>query len=664
MDNKKVADLFLEMAELLDIEGGDPYRVRTFRRAAHLLEELAEPVASAIKLGSLQRRRGVGPGVVTRIGEMLRRGSCRDLDRLRARMPTGVRELLKLEGMGPKTVRLLHAYLGVGSLDELEAAVHAGKLSRLPRFGPGSNERVLAAIAELRSRSGRLPLPVALRLGGAVVEALSAHPAVEQATLTGSARRRKELVGDLDVLVASSDAGVVAERFSTLPMMREVLVRGTTRTAARLQSGHRIDLRVIPPETYGAGLHYFTGSKRHNIAVRALGNRRGLKISEYGVFLRASERLLAGAAEADVFAAIGLPYIPPELREDDGELEAARSGRLPQLVEEHDLRGDLNVHTRGSDGSGSLRAMALAAAARGLSYLAFTDHSACQGQGGLDGRRLLAQGRRLRQLEGELGGPRLLAGAEVEVLPDGTLALDPLLLSRLDWVVAGVHRGLEQSAEELTRRLVTAMESGVIDCIAHPTGRLLGERDALPLDLEGLLRAALRRGVALELNGSPRRLDLDAATCRQAREVGVPIALASGAHAPGELGQLQLAVYTARRGWLEPRDVVNAAPLERLLEQRRDRLRRGGVQVPEGSPLERPTRLRAELARPLSAALRERLHAWLARGGDPALASALAALSDNPVQKALELLWLSQRRPQAAMAAPELAEPVPPAVAR
>jgi len=660
MDNKAIAALFREMGELLDIRGGDPYRARAFRRVSHILEELPEPAQEALSFGTLQRRRGVGEGTVFRIRQILRTGTCADLDRLRAQMPSGVRELLQIDGLGPKSVRLIHRHLGVGSIEELEAAALTGRLARLPRFGARSADRILEAIADHRRRSGRTPLAEALRIGQSLVDGMAADPVVRHVALAGSARRRKALVGDLDVLVATLEPAAAAARFCALPEVADVLLRGEGRASVRLQGGQRADLRVLLPDTFGAGLHYFTGSKRHNIAVRIRGNKRGLKISEHGVLTRREERFLAGAAEVDIFAAVGLPYIPPELREDDGELQAAERGQLPLLVEERQLRGDLNVHTLASDGRGSLAAMARAAAASGLRYLAITDHSRGPKGGGLDERGLGLQAARIRALDGKVEGLRLLAGVEVEILPDGELALDRGLLASLDWVVAAAHHALDQDRRAFTDRIVRAVESGVVDCIAHPTGRLLRGRDGAALDLIRLLAAARRAGVALEINADPRRLDLDAAGCRRAREMGVALVIGSGAHAPDQLEQRRLGVYTARRGWLRAADLLNTLSFEELLERRRARVARASqlagspsvAAAPE--PTTSDSELRAALAQPpLPTWLCRQLEDWLRSPDDPAITDALADLcasrtrADNPIRLALELLWRSKRRPQA-----------------
>ena len=654
LNNRAIAELFREMADLLDIQGGEIYRARAFRRVSHIIENLSEPVEEALSFGRLVARRGVGEGTLLRLKQILRTGTCLDLERLRKKMPSGVRELLQIDGLGPKSVRLIYTHLGVGSVAALEAAVLTGRLAKLPRFGAQKAERILDAIHDYRQRvGGRTPLVDALRVGGELVEAIAALPVVHSVELAGSARRRKATVGDLDVLVSTLEPAAVADHFASLPQVQRVLLRGEGRTSVRLLTGQQADLRVLLPDTFGAGLHYFTGSKRHNIAVRIRGNKRRLKISEHGVFTRADERRLAGGAEVDIFAAIGMPYIPPELREDDGELQAAARGRLPRLVEERELVGDLNVHTLASDGKAPVRAMAEAARALGLRYLAITDHSRSPKGKGLDERGLLAQAARVRELDAEIEGLRLLAGVEVEVLPDGELALDLAVLAGLDWVVAGVHHELGQERREMTQRLVTAMETGVVDCIAHPGNRVLGRREPVELDLGRLLAAARRMQVTVEINSRPYRMDLDDSGCRQARDAGVPLVVSSGAHAPDELAQRRFGVYTARRGWLEARHLLNTRPVEALLLRRAERLRKAAVAAaePSASSPRDPDLPRQLTSPPLSSRLVQRIESWLRQPDDDAEPTdALAELSQNPVLKAFELLMLSRRRPPARVA--------------
>jgi len=355
--------------------------------------------------------------------------------------------------------------------------------------------------------------------------------------------------------------------------VQEVMLRGDTKCSVHLASGLQVDLRVVPPESYGAALHYFTGSKMHNIAVRDRGKRQGLRINEYGVYREGTEERLGGRSEEEVFAAVGLPYIPPELRENQGEIEAAEAGQLPELVRVEDLRGDLHVHTTATDGTASVRQMAEAAAAMGYAYLAITDHSkALTVAQGLDAARLAAQVTEIRAVEPALGTIRILAGIEVDILADGSLDLPTEALRELDWVIASVHSHFNLPEEQGTRRIIKAMESGVVDCIGHPSGRLLGQRDGYPVDLDQVVRAAQRLGVALELNGFPDRLDLDPRHCRQAREAAVPVAITTDAHAPAHLAHRVFGVYTARRGWLEPKDVLNTRPVDEILAWRRARL--------------------------------------------------------------------------------------------
>ena len=649
-DNNAVAAVFGEMAELLDIRGGDRYRARTFARISRLIAELDEPVRTALEHGNLATRRGVGEGTTARIKEILRTGTCKDLTRLRAKLPSGVRELLKIRGLGPKTVRLIHTYLRVASVQELEHAARTGRLAEVPRLGPRAGDRILKAIERYYNQIGRTPLGEALRLGSELVEGMRGA-AVDQIALTGSARRFRDTIGDLDILVASNDAKLVTARFLTLPQVSDVLVHGDTRTSVLLEGGQQVDLRVVLPETFGAGLHYFTGSKAHNIAIRIRGNRRKLKISEHGIFRRIDDvRLLAGTHEEEVFAAVGLPFIPPELRENEGELEAAERGKLPQLVAISDLRGDLNVHTIDSDGAATARAMAEAALAIGLEYVAICDHANASANG-LDGRALLDQVDHIHRLQEELG-IHILAGVDVAIAPDGALGLDTEVLAQLDWVMASVDTALDQSADDMTARIIGAMESGLVDCIGHPLNRILGQREAVALDHRRLFKAASRLGVALELNSDPRRLDLDALSCREARGVGARVVVSSAAHNPHQLAQRALGVCVARRGWLEPGDVLNTRTVDDILAWRRARMRRHSITVPPPRPIaqlepgghevaarDEASALQIELTvAPLSDSLCDRLHSWLRDGEDPPLAAALAGLDENPVQKAFELL--------------------------
>lgn len=648
--NDELAALFVEAAELLAIQGGDPHRARAFRRAARALEQLAEPAPRLLPLGQLARVRGIGEGTIRRIKEILRRGSFEDLDRLRARLPAGLRDLLRLRGLGPTRVRLIHQQLGVSSVEELEYAARSGLLqARVPGMGQRSAERALLAIEELRRHRERLPLGVALEIGQRMVEGLRGSGAVDGAEIVGSLRRRLESVGDLDFVAGAADRAEAVAAFCALPELVQVESRGGAAATGRLATGHRADIWVVAPEELGAALHAYSGSQTHVVAIRERAARRGLHISEHGVFDRARERRLApGEREEEIFAAVGLPFIPPELREGAGEIEAAERGRLPRPVRPADLRGDLHLHTRDSDGRASARQMADAARAAGLEYIAVTDHSgALAVAGGLDAGRLSAQAARLRAME--VPGLRVLAGVEVDILPDGSLDLDPETLRDLDWVVASVHSRHEMDAAGMTERLVRAMESGLVDCLGHPTGRRIGARDGYAIDLERVLRAAARTGTAVEINSSTHRLDLDAVSARRAGELGVDVVVSSDAHAPEELARHELGVAVARRvarrAWLEPHQLLNTRPVEAILERRRDRLRHRGIAVParlvaesEGGAVDRgeAERLRGLLeADRIDGALRERLERYLREGGDAALE---AALGESPLQRAFNLV--------------------------
>lgn len=580
LENSEIAALFSEMADLLQIQGGDRHRVAAFRRAARLIEGLPRPAEELLARGELEQVRGIGPGTVHRVKQMLRTHSCDDLDQLRRKVPAGLREMVKIKGIGPTTVRNIHNRLGVATIEQLELAAKLGRIETIPRMGAGMAQKILAGIEAYRQRRGKVPLIDAQRIGRRIAASLAQLPAAERVALAGSVRRGKAAIGDLDVLVGSNDPGPVMARFRTLADVEEVLLGGEGRCSVRLRNQQQADLRVLPTETFGAGLHYFTGSKQHNIRLRQRANAMGLKVSDKGVFIRAvSEEVPIDPCsdEATVFRHVGLPWIPPELREGQGEFEAAERGRLPKLIEASDLLGDLHMHTVDSDGSASAREMAERARELGHHYIAITDHSkALRIANGLDEPRLAAQMQRIRALDAQLDGIRTLAGIEVDILEDGELDLDEALLAQLDWVIASVHQWTNQSAEQMTKRVIRAIESGVVDCIGHPTGRRPGKRDPYPMDLEAIIAAARAYDVALECNGGPNRMDLGDIECRRCRERGVAVVLDTDAHAPGHLGRHEYALAMARRGWLEREHVLNTQPWERIAERRARRLRDHG----------------------------------------------------------------------------------------
>ena len=554
--NADIARCFDELADLLELRDENPFRVRAYRNAARLLGELRLDVAQTLASGGeLPKLPGIGEDLAGKMREIAATGTCKLLEQLRRKFPPGITGLLTLPGLGPKRVRALHGE-HITSLADLERVAREGKLRAIPGFGEKTEARVLEAAAARASKAQRFKLamaaqyaePYAKHIGGVVA---------------GSYRRMKETVGDLDFLVCSDKPEAAIERFVRYPEVKEVGAQGTTRAAVVLACGLACDLRVVPRESFGAALHYFTGSKAHNIAVRKLGIERGLKINEYGVWR--GKRRIAGETEESVYAAVGLPYIAPELREMNGELEAARRGELPELVTLEDLRGDLHAHTRATDGRNTLSEMALAARALGLEYLAITEHSRHVAMAhGFDAQRLARQIDEIDRLNETLAGITLLKGIEVDILDDGRLDLPDSILSRLDLVVAAVHSRLALPRARQTGRILAAMDNPCVSILAHPSGRLIGSREPYDVDMLAIVRKARARGIALELNAHPERLDLTDVHCRMAREEGALVAISSDAHGADGLAVLRYGVGQARRGWLGKRDVLNTRSLREL----------------------------------------------------------------------------------------------------
>lgn len=567
VQNAEVAEVFERYADLLEIEGANPFRVRAYRSAAGSLRGMPRRLADRVAEGEdLSKLRGIGEELAEKIAEIVTTGRLEALERLEAEAGPELADLMDLPHLGPKRVKALRDELGVRSFAELEAACRERRVRELEGFAEKTERDLLEALER------RDPKEEARRLWSEVepvAESLAEHlraiEGVKRVTVAGSYRRCKETVGDLDLLATCKKGTPVTDRFVEHEDVAEVVSHGTTRSTVRLRSGLQVDLRVVPAVSYGAALHYFTGSKAHNIAIRKLGVRRGLKVNEYGVF-RGEERV-AGRTEEEVYAAVELPYVPPELREDRGELEAAREGTLPTLVEVSDLRGDLHAHTTATDGKASLREMAEAALELGHAYLAITDHTqSTRVANGQDPRRLRRQLREIERLNEELEGEglTLLKGAEVDILRDGSLDLPDDVLAELDLTVCSIHADFERPAEQQTERILRAMDHPRFHVLGHPTGRLLGRRDAYALDVERVIEGAAERGCFLELNARPRRLDLPDYYAQMARERGVLVAISSDAHAAGHLEGLRYGVAQARRGWLERKDVLNARSLREL----------------------------------------------------------------------------------------------------
>lgn len=563
--NADIAAVFYRMAELLEIEGANPFRVRAYRRAAATLEDLPQSAADLVAAGAdLDALPAIGEDLAAKIREICETGRCRALEEVEARTPSALAALAAVPGLGPKRVQALHGKLGVNSVEDLLKACEAGRVRRLPRFGEGLEAKLLEELRKARPPGERrMRLATAEDFAAPLKAYVEQIPGVRDVVVAGSFRRRKETVGDLDILAASDAGQAVADRFAAYPEVARVVARGPTRATVVLEGGLQVDLRVVPGDSHGAALVYFTGSKGHNIALRRIAQANGLKMSEYGVFRGA--RRIAGRTEAEVYASLGLPWIPPELREDRGEIEAAFAGTLPKLVELGDLRGDLHVHTRASDGRNSLREMVEAARARGYEYVAITDHSKHAAIAhGLDAGRLSAQIDEIDRLNAEGPGIRVLKSCEVDILADGSLDLPNSLLARLDLVTAGVHSNFDLSPEAQTKRVLRALDNPCLDILAHPVGRLIGERTGYALDLPRVMAAAKDRGCFLEINAHPSRLDLDDVHARAAKELGLKVSVGSDAHSAPGLATIRHGVDQARRGWLEAADVLNTRPLSEL----------------------------------------------------------------------------------------------------
>jgi len=565
MENAEVARLFRELADLLDIEGANPFRVRAYRRAARTIENHPDSVATLAleHPDDLTALPGIGEDLAGKIVEISRTGHLAALREEQQRLPRGLPALMNVPGLGPIRVRALFQKLGVKSPSDLREALRSGRVAKLPRFGQKLQERLLTELEEHRTGSSRVPRPIAAQYADQILEYMRGAPEVKQAVWAGSFRRCKDTVGDLDLLVTAQRAEPVTSRFVEYPETEEVIAHGPTRAAIRLRSGLQVDLRVLDAASYGAGLYYFTGSKAHNIAVRRLAQARGLKINEYGVWH--NETRVAGRTEREVARAVGLPLIPPELREDRGEIEAARRRELPRLVTPTLIRGDLHAHTIASDGRNTLAEMGEAAAELGYQYLAITDHSPhLRVTHGLDAERLAEQRKAIERFNLQHRGCTLLAGAEVDILTDGSLDLDDETLWNLDLVVVSLHSSLALPRREQTRRVLRALEHPAVDILAHPTGRLLGRRAGAAIDLDEIARAAADRGIMLEVNAQPERLDLDDVAIQAALRHGVRLAISTDAHATTELGFMRWGVDQARRGWATAIDVVNCLRLAEL----------------------------------------------------------------------------------------------------
>ncbi len=554
--NTDIAEIFNRFADLLEIDGANPFRVRAYRNAARTIAGLAQSAAEMVKEDKdLTELPGIGKDLAQKIEEIVKTGHLSKLKELEAHVPAQLSRLMKMPGLGPKRVRMLHEKLGVTTLEELKMAAEKGKISELRGFGNKIERMVLEEIGQVK-KGERIKLNVAEEIASGIVNHLKKAEGIKEIEVAGSFRRRKETVADLDILVTCTDEAKVMDHFVSYENVEKVLSRGETRSSVQLRSGIQMDLLAVPELSYGAALHYFTGSKAHNIAIRMLGVKKGLKINEYGIFK--GTRRIAGKREEEVFKAVDLPFIEPEMRENWGEIEAAQKGRLPTLITVKDIRGDFHAHTKATDGHNSLEEMVEAARACGYEYLAITDHSKRVTMAhGFDMKRLAQRIKEIDHLNANLSGFTVLKSIEVDILKDGSLDLPDDILKELDLTVCSVHYNFNLPRKEQTERILRAMDNPYFNILAHPSGRLINERNPYDVDMERLMEATRERGCFLELNAHPDRLDLSDVHTKMAKGLGINVAISTDAHRTHDFDYMRFGVGKARRGWLERKDVLN-----------------------------------------------------------------------------------------------------------
>jgi len=564
MRNQEIAEIFRDIANILEIKGENPFRIRAYERAAQNIEGLSEDIENFIEQDRLKEIPGIGQDLSKRIKEFAATGKIKLYEEMKRSIPEGVLALLDIPGVGPKTAKLLYEKLKIKSLKGMEKAIAQNKLRGIFGIKQKSIENISKGIEILKKGRERLTLPQAAIIADGFTGKLKKLSAVKKISAAGSLRRQKETVRDIDILVISDNPKKVMDAFTKMPQVKDIIAYGSTKSSLRTRDRVQVDCRVVPERSFGAALLYFTGSKNFNIKLRQMAQKRGLKINEYGIFRK--ERFIAGKTEEEIFKALGLAYIEPELRENNGEIESARQARLPHLIELKDIRGDLHAHSLWSDGNNSIQEMAQAAGDLGYSYIAITDHSqSLKVAGGLNLADLKKKRREIEQLNKRLKNFRVLYAAEVDIDSLGRLDYPDKVLKEFEVVVGAIHSGFKQSREQLTRRLLKACQNKYVHIIAHPTGRLWGTREAYDLDLEAVFKVACETNTALEINAFSQRLDLNSQHCRRAKEMGVRLAIGTDAHLKEHLSAMRFGIAVARRGWLSKEDVINTLPVEKLL---------------------------------------------------------------------------------------------------
>jgi DNA polymerase (family 10) len=567
MKNQEIAKIFNEIADLLEIKGENPFRIRAYRRAAQNIEGLPKSVEDITK-EELLKVPGIGQDLAGKIEEYIKTGKMQAHEELKHEIPEGLLTLLSVPGLGPKTSKLLYEKLKIKGLDDLERLATEHKLVGLPGIKEKTEENILKGLEMLKRGKERQPIGRVLPIANDIIEHLKKKAPVSKIDLAGSLRRWKDTIKDIDILATSDNPKEVMRVFVHLPHVKDVLMQGPTKSTVIIHEDLQVDLRVVEKESYGAALAYFTGSKAHNIRLREMAMKRGLKINEYGIFREKDEKKIGGGKEEDVYKILGLPCIPPELREDQGEIEAAQEGKLPKLVTLEDIKGDLHVHSKWSDGSHTFEQLVDVARDCGYSYIAITDHSKGLGIArGLTGERLLEQKKEINAVNKKLKGFRIIHGIEVDIRSDGSLDISDDVLKELDIVVASIHSGFKQPRKQLTYRLASAMKNPYVSIIAHPTGRLIGERDAYDVDMDEIFAIAKKTGTAIEINAYPLRLDINDTYAKRAKEMEIPIVIATDTHVTNQFDYMRYGVSIARRGWLEKDDVLNTLEAEKLLKR-------------------------------------------------------------------------------------------------
>jgi DNA polymerase (family 10) len=570
MKNKELADLFGKMADILELKGENPFKISAYRKASRIIGDLTQDIEEITEIGKLKEVPGIGEGMAQKIMEYLKTGKISKFEEARKGVSDELIAVMDIPGMGPKTLSMLHKEKGIGNLSQLEKAVEDGSLIGLFGIGEKKIENIKRGIQLLKQSKGRMNLGIAFPLAKRIVEALREKTGSGKIEWAGSLRRMRENIGDIDILATGPDPQKIVRAFTLLPEVKEVLASGETKASVIVEGGTQIDLRVVEEDSYGAALQYFTGSKSHNIHLRGIAKTKGIKINEYGVFK--GEKKIGGKEEKDVYHSLGMEWIEPELREDRGEIEAAEEGNLPNLVQESQVKGDLHVHSKWSDGTSSIEEIARAAQKRGYQYVAICDHSkSLKIAHGLDESSLMKQLEEIdrinEKLQGEkLKGFQILKGTEVNILTDGKLDLSEKVLEKLDLVVAAVHSGFKQDKKKMTKRIVRALENPLVHTLAHPSGRLLGARDPYEVEIDEVMEAAKQHRKALEINAYFERLDLDDIHCRKAKEMGIRVVIGTDAHHLDQMWMMSLGVAVARRGWLENKDILNTLPLKEILK--------------------------------------------------------------------------------------------------